>query len=344
MTAGGDSSDAPPSLRLRSDPKSKDEDAAGRWHVTVPREGAGVRLDRFVAAALVGKAQAPSRAELQRWIEAGRVTIADAPKKPADKVKEGDRIVISPMPPPRTDAVPEEGIAFDILFTDDDLVVLDKPAGLVVHPAKGHSGGTLVNGLLARGLFHDDLVEGDARPGIVHRLDKGTSGVMVVARNAFAREALKKQFAAHTIERAYLAIAQGALKSRSFETMHGRHPTDRVKFTTKVNVGKGAVTHVDALEPLASGKMTFVRCRLETGRTHQIRVHLAESGHAILGDALYGKPPKDAKLRAVGEALGHQALHATVLGFEHPITREAMRFERPPPKDFEAALAALRQL
>ncbi|MEO8796949.1 MAG: RluA family pseudouridine synthase, partial [Polyangiaceae bacterium] len=198
MPQGGDPNGAPPSLRLRSDATSKEEDSAGRWYVTVPREGAGVRLDRFVAAALVGKAQAPSRAELQRWIEAGRVTIADAAKRPADKVKEGDHIVIEPMPPPRTDAVPEEGIAFEILFTDDDLVVLDKPAGLVVHPAKGHAGGTLVNGLLARGLFHDDMIDGDVRPGIVHRLDKGTSGVMVVARNAFAREALKKQFAAHT--------------------------------------------------------------------------------------------------------------------------------------------------
>ena len=310
--------------------------------MVVPREGAGVRLDRFLAAAFTGRANAPSRAELQRWIEAGRVSVGTSAKKAADKVKEGDRIVVAPMPPPRTDAAPEAGIEFDVLYTDDHLVVIDKPAGLVVHPAKGHEGGTLVNGLLARGLFRDEMLEGDARPGIVHRLDKGTSGVMVVARSAQAREALKAQFSAHSIERAYLAICVGEVKSRTYATLHGRHPHDRVKFTTRVSTGKRAVTHVDALESLSEGKATLVRCRLETGRTHQIRVHLSEDGHPILGDALYGKPARDPELRAIAQALGHQALHATVLGFEHPITRKNMRFERPPPEDFERAVETLR--
>ncbi|MGH7330868.1 MAG: RluA family pseudouridine synthase, partial [Polyangiaceae bacterium] len=209
--------------------------------------------------------------------------------------------------------------------------------------AKGHETGTLVNGLLARGLFRDEMIEGDARPGIVHRLDKGTSGVMVVARTPQAREALKAQFSAHSIERAYTAICAGDVKTRTYATLHGRHPHDRVKFTARVSTGKRAVTHVDALESLAGGKATLVRCRLETGRTHQIRVHLSEDGHAILGDALYGKPPRDPLLREVAIALGHQALHATVLGFEHPITRKNMRFERPPPDDFERALDSLRR-
>ena len=333
----------PPSLRLRSDLKPNDVDDEGRWHVVVPREGAGVRLDRFLAAAFMGRANAPSRAELQRWIEAGRVSVGESSKKAADKVKEGDRIVVTPMPPPRTEASPEAGIEFDVLYTDDHLVVVDKPAGLVVHPAKGHQSGTLVNGLLARGLFRDEMLEGDARPGIVHRLDKGTSGVMVVARTAQAREALKAQFSAHSIERAYTAICVGDVKSRTYATMHGRHPHDRVKFTARVTTGKRAVTHVDSIESLAGGKATLVRCRLETGRTHQIRVHLSEGGHPILGDALYGKPPRDLELREVAEQLGHQALHATVLGFEHPITRKNMRFERPPPDDFERALEALRR-
>jgi 23S rRNA pseudouridine1911/1915/1917 synthase len=333
---------APPSLRLRSDLKSKSEDAAGRWIVVVPREGAGGRLDRFVQVALMGRPNAPSRAELQRWIEAGRVTIGDAPKEASDKVREGERIAIAPMPPPRTTAQAEDGIEFDVLYMDDALVVVDKPPGLVVHPAKGHASGTLVNGLLARRLFRDADVGEDMRPGIVHRLDKGTSGVMVVARTPAAREALKVQFAAHTIERAYLAICVGDVKEQTFDTLHGRHPVDRVKFSTKVKNGKRAVTHVTPLESLADGRATLVRCRLETGRTHQIRVHLAESGHATLGDPLYGKPSKDPLLRDVANQLGHQALHATVLGFEHPITRKNMRFDRPPPPDFQRAVETLR--
>lgn len=339
--SSGERAGAPPSLRLRSDLKPTDIDDEGRWLVVVPREGAGVRADRFLAAALAGRANAPSRAELQRWMEAGRVTIAAGAVGAADKVKEGDRLLVDPMPPPRTDAVAEDGIEFDVLYTDSDLVVLDKPPGLVVHPAKGHAGGTLVNGLLARGLFKDDMLAGDARPGIVHRLDKGTSGVMVVARTASAREGLKKQFAAHSIERAYMAICVGTVTTKKYETLHGRHPHDRLKFTARVTTGKRAVTRVEALETLAEGKATLVRCRLETGRTHQIRVHLSEDGHAILGDPLYGKPPRDEELRAVAAALGHQALHAAVLGFVHPRSNVPLRFERPPPPDFQRAVATL---
>jgi 23S rRNA pseudouridine1911/1915/1917 synthase len=333
---------APVSLGLRSDLRSKSEDAAGRWVVVVPREGAGGRLDRFVQVALMGRPNAPSRAELQRWIESGRVTIDGAVKEASDKVREGERITIAPMPPPRTTALAEDGIEFDVLYMDDALVVVDKPPGLVVHPAKGHESGTLVNGLLARRLFRDADVGEDMRPGIVHRLDKGTSGVMVVARTPAAREALKSQFADHTIERAYLAICVGNVEEQTFDTLHGRHPTDRIKFSTRVKSGKRAVTHVSPIESLAGGRATLVRCRLQTGRTHQIRVHLSESGHATLGDPLYGKPSKDQLLRDVASQLGHQALHAAVLGFEHPITRKNMRFDRPPPPDFERAVERLR--
>jgi 23S rRNA pseudouridine1911/1915/1917 synthase len=176
----------------------------------------------------------------------------------------------------------------------------------------------------------------------VHRLDKGTSGVMVVARTATAREALKVQFAAHTIERAYLAICAGDVEEQTFDTLHGRHPTDRVKFSTKVQSGKRAVTYVTPVESLAGGRATLVRCVLHTGRTHQIRVHLSESGHATLGDPLYGKPPKDQLLRDVASQLGHQALHAIVLGFVHPITGKNMRFDRQPPSDFQRAVETLR--
>jgi len=231
------------------------------------------------------------------------------------------------------------------MYVDDEVVVVNKPAGLVVHPARGHAGGTLVNGLLARGLFRRGLEgpdEGDARPGIVHRLDKGTSGVMVVARTSEAREALKAQFQAHTIERLYEAIVVGEARDATFDTLHGRHPRDRLRFTSlarNLRAGKRAVTHVRVLARLVGA--THVACTLSTGRTHQIRVHLAESGTPVLGDPLYGKPPRDPAVKAVADALGHQALHARVLGFVHPGTGQRVRFEAEPPADFRTALEAL---
>jgi 23S rRNA pseudouridine1911/1915/1917 synthase len=181
------------------------------------------------------------------------------------------------------------------------------------------------------------------RPGIVHRIDKGTSGILVVARTAHARERLKEQFASHTIERAYDALSLGDVTQTRHDTLHGRHPRDRLRFTTHVREGRRAVTEVSVLERFG-GRATYVRCRLETGRTHQIRVHLAESGTPILGDPLYGRSPDDEAVRIVADGLGHQALHARVLGFVHPVTREAMRFEAPLPEDFAGAVAELRRI
>jgi 23S rRNA pseudouridine1911/1915/1917 synthase len=319
--------------------------------LAVPRAAAGGRLDRFVAGALE-----VSRSEVQRWIADGRVTVAGAPRDASSTVREGDEVRVVPDAPQATAAEPDAAVRFDILHVDGDLVVVMKPPGLVVHPARGHESGTLVNGLLARGLFARDVLEADAsqvregsasagayaRPGIVHRLDKGTSGVMVVARNARAREALKAQFQAHSIERAYEAVVVGAATSRTFSTMHGRHPRDRMRFTSRLGPGgqgKRAVTHVRVLAALRGA--THVACTLETGRTHQIRVHLAESGTPVLGDPLYGRPPGDLELRALAERLGHQALHARVLGLVHPTSGERLRFEAPPPVDFVDVLAAL---
>jgi 23S rRNA pseudouridine1911/1915/1917 synthase len=308
--------------------------AAKPQSVVVPREAAGARLDRFVAGAM-----GISRAEVQRWIEAGRVTVEGAQSDASAHVRAGQRVEVLPMARKATTALPDGSVAFDVLHEDDDLIVLYKPPGLVVHPAKGHEGGTLVNGLLARGYFRREELGDDERPGIVHRLDKGTSGVMVVARTPDAREKLKAQFQAHAIERAYDAIVVGHAPGGSYDTWHGRHPHDRKRFTSRVKSGKRAVTHVQVLQWLQGA--TLVKCTLETGRTHQIRVHLAESGWPVLGDPLYGKPPRDQRVRQVAERLGHQALHARVLGFVHPRTGKPMRFEAPPPADFVEALEAL---
>ena len=343
--------------------------------LVVPREAAGARLDRFLASTLSAMEDGPSRSELQRWIEHGGVTVDGVVKKAAEKLKEGSRIAVEPEPPPSTEALAEDGIEFDVLYIDDAVIVLNKPAGLVVHPARGNRTGTLVNGLLARGVFDPPDGEEDiderpsvsvrapscppaepevaasgppdldrSRPGIVHRLDKGTSGVMVVARHPRAREHLKAQFAAHSIDREYVAICVGKVVKQTFDTLHGRHPKERLKFSTKVKVGKRAVTHVRPLESLGHGLATLVACRLETGRTHKIRVHLADGKTPILGDALYGKLSKHPVLRDAGEALGRPALHARLLGFIHPVTGKKLTFEVEPPADFEVVLTELRAI
>jgi 23S rRNA pseudouridine1911/1915/1917 synthase len=310
-----------------------------RVALVVTRGASGSRLDRFLAQSL-----AVSRSELQRWIAEDRVTIEGVVRGASARVHEGDRVVVQPRGSAPTDARAESDVRVDVLYCDEDLVVVNKPAGLVVHPSRGHAGGTLVNGLLALGLFaREDLQVvdslGNARPGIVHRLDKGTSGVMVIARTAQARESLGKGFREHAIERAYEAIVVGEARSATFDTLHGRHPRDRLRFTTHVRVGKRAVTHVRVIARLCGA--THVECMLETGRTHQIRMHLAESGTPVLGDPLYGKPPRDDRVRGAAQTLGHQALHARVLGFVHPRTSERVHFEAPPPEDFRDAIRTL---
>jgi len=295
------------------------------------------RLDRV----LVTHFPEHSRSEIQRWIEAGAVRVDGAIATSRSKVHEGSRIEATPLPPATTTAKPE-AIPLSILFEDEHLLVVDKPAGLVVHPAPGHASGTLVNAYLHHvGADEGDEDEDASRPGIVHRLDKDTSGVMVIAKTPRAREVLRVRFAAHDLERAYLAIALGTHPPRAtYDTFHGRHPTDRKRFTSKLTKGRRAVTHVERLELLHGA--SWVRCRLETGRTHQIRVHLAEHGHALLGDPVYGGRPRDARLREAADALGRQALHAAVLGFPHPVTGTALRFEAPLPADLSRALEALR--
>ena len=340
-----------------------------RIDLTLDAAVSGERLDRVLAALV----PSVSRATLQRWIEEGRVTVDGATVRGSAKARAGQRVVVTPAPAPPSDAQPED-IPLVVLFEDADLLVIDKPAGLVVHPAAGHPDGTLVNAVLhhtrlARAPADEDdeapedeggaeqeppSVAGEragvgeawragavSRPGIVHRLDKDTSGVMVVAKTVRARDALVQTFAAHALERRYLAIATGAPpEAVTYDTLHTRHATDRKRFTSRTLRGKRAVTQVEVRERLHGAAL--VSCRLETGRTHQIRVHLADAGFPLLGDRVYGKPSRDARVRAAGEVLGRQALHAAVLGFSHPVSGAPLRFVSAPPADFAAALVTLR--
>jgi 23S rRNA pseudouridine1911/1915/1917 synthase len=307
-----------------------------------PRE----RLDKLAVALLARVGISASRAAVQRWIDHGRVEVDGRPARASSTVPAGARVTIAPEPPEPTTAEPDASIPLRVVHEDAHLLVVDKPAGLVVHPARGHATGTLVNALLSRGGFERTPADprdpaGHLRPGIVHRLDKGTSGLLVVAKDEPTREALKALFARHAIERAYVAIVAGEARDATIDTLHGRHPADRLRFTTRVDRGKRAVTHVRVLERFPGA--TLVECRLATGRTHQIRVHLPERmGTPVLGDPLYGKLPADPALRALAEQLGHQALHARLLGFVHPSTGREVRWESPLPDDFERALTALR--
>lgn len=295
---------------------------------------AGERIDRVLAR------HCPefSRSALQRWIEQGRVEQAGEVVSRRTKAQAGAEVTIEPAPPEEMSAAPQD-IPINVLFEDDDLLVLDKQAGLVVHPAPGHPDGTLVNALL----HHANVAGGNdpLRPGIVHRLDKDTSGVMVVAKSPSAHERLVDMFQAHRLERAYLAIVRGRPPEKvRFDTFHARHPVNRKKFTSKGQRGKRAVTYLESIELLHGSAL--VRCRLETGRTHQIRVHLTDAGHPVIGDPLYGTSIGDPLLRQVSQSLGRQALHAALLEFDHPTTGEPLRFETAPPEDFAAALDALR--
>jgi 23S rRNA pseudouridine1911/1915/1917 synthase len=291
-----------------------------------------------------------SRATLQRWIAEGRVRVDGRACRPRDPVGAGSVIEVEPGVAPASRAEPDASVEFAVLFEDEHLVVVEKPAGLVVHPARGHRSGTLVNGLLARPGFRRPPEdprdpEGALRPGVVQRLDRDTSGVLVVAKDERTREGLKAQLAAHSIERVYLALTLGVPQARTIATPHARDPRSRLRFTSKVSRGRTAVTRLQVRERLADGRAALVECRLETGRTHQIRVHLAEQAQTpVLADSLYGREPRDPEIARVARELGRHALHAAVLGFIHPISQRPVRFEAPLPADFATALVRLRGL
>lgn len=265
-----------------------------------------------------------------------------------DPVGPGALLEVEPGEAPASRALPDANVAFTVVFEDEHLLVLEKPAGLVVHPARGHPSGTLVNGLLARpGFVVATLAEpgGALRPGIVHRLDKDTSGLLVVAKDEPTREGLKEQLASHRMERVYRALTTGVPKEQTFDTLYGRHPRSRLRFSSRVREGKKAVTHVRVLEVFAQGAAARVECTLETGRTHQIRVHLSEQARTpVLGDALYGGESRDPRLAELAAGLGRHALHAAVLGFVHPITRQRLRYESQWPVELEELCRRLRSL
>jgi 23S rRNA pseudouridine1911/1915/1917 synthase len=311
---------------------------AGR-QVVVGAEGAGKRIDVALAAALEGV----SRSQVARHIAEGSLTVNGTPAAaPSQKVRAGDVLHWQPAPA-RPVAIEAEAIPLQVVHEDRWLLVIDKPAGLVVHPAPGHEGGTLVNALLAH---CKDLrgIGGELRPGIVHRLDRGTSGLLVVAKDDATLAALGADFKVHRILRRYEALVVGApaRDSGRIETLHGRDPHDRKKFSIKVRTGRRAITDWRVLERLPG--LTRVEAELHTGRTHQVRLHFASLGCPILGDATYGRPPRDPELRTLARDLGHQALHAKLLGFTHPATGEPMQWTSPLPPDIERVLAAVRGL
>lgn len=323
---------------------------------------AGLRLDAFLGA----KADGLSRSRAKSLIEEGAVTAGGAPEtNPRAPVKVG-LVYIVALPPPVPATPQAEAIALDILFEDEHLVILNKPAGLAVHPAPGSETGTLVNALLHHCQGQLSGIGGVERPGIVHRLDKLTSGVMVAAKTEVAHTGLAALFERHDIDRVYRAVTRGAPRplSGTIDAAIARSESDRKKMSVHRNpdspAARRAVTHYRAIETFGyKDRATrlpaaaLIECRLETGRTHQIRVHMAHLGAALIGDPVYGRQSgimawgsgeDHAAALAAARAFPRQALHAAVLGFIHPVTEEALRFEAPLPEDMSGLISALRKL
>lgn len=300
-----------------------------RQEIFVTEELAGDRIDRFLA----DQCGELSRSYVQKLLKAGEVFVGGKAVKASFKVSEGDFISFE-VPEASEPEILPENIPLDILYEDHDVILVNKPKGMVVHPAAGHYSGTLVNALL----YHcrDDLsgINGVLRPGIVHRIDMDTTGVLIVCKNDLAHNSIAAQLKEHSITRRYQAIVHGVLKADAgtVDSPIGRHPQDRKRMCAGCKNGKAAVTHYRVLERFRG--FTHIECRLETGRTHQIRVHMASIGHPLLGDGLYG--PAKCPYRLQG-----QTLHAGILGFVHPRTGEYMEFEAPLPEYFEALLRGL---
>ena len=290
------------------------------------------RLDKFLSAMLPDQ----SRSYLQKIIKDGNVLVNGEPKKSSYRLEDGDEGTAD-LPELKSPDIEPENIPLDILYEDKDVIVVNKPKGMVVHPAAGHYAGTLVNGLMHHCREELSGINGVMRPGIVHRIDMDTTGVLIVCKNDKAHNAIAEQLKVHSITRKYYAIVHGVIKEDdgTVNAPIGRHPVDRKKMSINEKNGKEAVTHYHVLKRFR--RFTYVECQLETGRTHQIRVHMASIGHPLLGDQVYGP----AKVPFSG--LQGQTLHAGVLGIIHPSTGEYMEFHAPLPEYFEKLLRKLEQ-
>ncbi len=302
------------------------------------------RLDLFLTEQLPEL----TRSQLKRLIEQEQILVDNHPAKVGEKLKGGETISVT-FPAVRATEVLAQEMALQVLYEDAHLIVINKPAGLVVHPAPGHSEGTLVNALLHH--CHDLAgIGGELRPGIVHRLDKDTSGVMMATKDDQSHLRLAEQFQVHSITRRYVALVHGLLPRDigRVDCPIGRHPLERKKMSGKCRNGRRAVTHWQVRERFPDDRLSLVELNLETGRTHQIRVHFAEMNFPLVGDPLYGKSSrikelKDVELRTLLSSLGRQALHAKVLGFTHPISGNYMEFECPLPDDLQVILTYLHK-
>jgi 23S rRNA pseudouridine1911/1915/1917 synthase len=304
--------------------KRPPKDGATSCRFVVSKENAKLRLDRFLAKQLPQY----SRSRLQQLIRAGFVRLNGAITRPREPVRSGDQIEIT-EPPLEKIANEPEPIPLEILFEDDDLIVINKPAGLVVHPGAGHQQHTLVNALLSHCTTLSGI-GGKERPGIVHRLDKETSGCLVVAKNDATHRDLSRQFAERSVEKIYVALVAGKLRKQTglIEEKIGRHPVHRQQMTAGSSDGRAAKTEYRVLR--SGDQASLIECRLHSGRTHQIRVHLHHIGHPVLGDKVYAaRRAKD---------FARQMLHAWKLGFRHPSTGEWRNFEAPLPNDFATAI------
>ncbi len=297
----------------------------------VSEKECGLRIDRYLAE----KNTDLSRSYIQKLLKNQEISVNGIPVKANYKVQQEDQILLTVPELTEPDILPED-IPLDILYEDEDLMVVNKPKGMVVHPSAGHLSGTLVNAILYHCQGHLSGINGIMRPGIVHRIDMDTTGAILVCKSDFAHRDLAEQLKEHSIKRRYRAIVSGNLKEDTgrIEGPIGRHPIDRKKMAINYKNGKDAVTHYQVLERF--GNATYVECRLETGRTHQIRVHMASKGHPLLGDQVYGSARNPYHLQG-------QALHAMILGFVHPRTGEYMEFEAPLPEYFIKLLEKLRK-
>jgi 23S rRNA pseudouridine1911/1915/1917 synthase len=305
--------------------------------LTVPDDSAGQRLDRFLASVL----GTHSRSQIQRLIEDGQVHVAGRTARSNQAVKAGQVVTVE-VPEPVAAAVAAEDLPLGIIYEDRDLVVVDKPAGMVVHPAAGHAGGTLVNALLHH-IRDLSGIGGEQRPGIVHRLDRGTSGLMVVAKHDASHDELARQFRDREVDKEYVALVWGTVHAgRRIDEPIGRDPADRKKMSARARRSREAVTRITGAEHFGRA-LTLARVAIHTGRTHQIRVHLSAIGHPVVGDSLYGgvrrRVPGD--LRAIAR-LDRPFLHAARLAFKHPVDGRRLEFTSGLPDDLQRVLDDLR--